>query len=430
MAYSEFDEFKNKFIPKRKNALLLADSFDRLGLELRAERCRCCGSMLEFAHSIDADGVVSDESRLHKANFCRDRLCPMCTWRRSLKIFGQVSKVLEYVNWDKYKAVFVTLTIKNCPLNALKDTIDRIYKAFSRMVQDRRFKESFPGGYFRVLEVTLGKDKKSWHPHLHIIFLAKKSYGPRSVVYLKQKDLSEIWDFYVCSTVIPFKVLPKNRTCDNCLLADNCELHKNTDYNGYETHIELDDNCGWRDVKESCKHFTPKNRIDKIDPGAAKIVYIELVKAKDDDKDATMMLKKAILETSKYMCKDSDYIIPDNPDLTDKLVNSLISGIGGRRLIQYGGMLAKIHAMLELDDAEDGNLVHVNDDELPFGDVALLVIRYGWKAGAYIDLEHVVKDINVSKATSAKTISKRMRKFYKNLEKLKDDDTIRYANVT
>ena len=32
------------------------------------------------------------KKKLKSANFCRLRLCPMCQWRRSLKMFGQVKK--------------------------------------------------------------------------------------------------------------------------------------------------------------------------------------------------------------------------------------------------------------------------------------------------------------------------------------------------
>lgn len=49
----------------------------------------------------------------------------MCAWRRSLKIFGQVSKVMDHVEKNyNYRYIFLTLTVKNCYGEDLKDTLD------------------------------------------------------------------------------------------------------------------------------------------------------------------------------------------------------------------------------------------------------------------------------------------------------------------
>ena len=67
-----------------------------------------CGNNLLFS--------VSDknEKRLKGANFCRIRTCPMCNWRKSLKLFGQMSKITDRImEQDKStRFIFATFTIK------------------------------------------------------------------------------------------------------------------------------------------------------------------------------------------------------------------------------------------------------------------------------------------------------------------------------
>ena len=54
----------------------------------------------------DAEG----NRKLKSANFCRVRVCPMCNWRRSLKLFSQVSAITDAILAEK-KARFIFLTL-------------------------------------------------------------------------------------------------------------------------------------------------------------------------------------------------------------------------------------------------------------------------------------------------------------------------------
>ena len=70
-------ELNEKFTPKKKISERLVMSYIRLGEDnpeylRKAEIVDGCGTSLEFAKYAD------DSFKLHRANFCRDRLCPMC----------------------------------------------------------------------------------------------------------------------------------------------------------------------------------------------------------------------------------------------------------------------------------------------------------------------------------------------------------------
>ncbi|MGK8455097.1 protein rep, partial [Staphylococcus epidermidis] len=70
----------------------------------------------------------------------------------------------------------------------------------------------------------------------------------------------------------------------------------------------------------------------------------------------------AIKETSKYSVKSSDYLTGDR-EKDAEIVNDLEQGLYRKRMLSYGGLLKKKHKLLNLDDAEDGNLIQTSDEE-------------------------------------------------------------------
>lgn len=186
----EKEEISDIFTPKRKNSLLLADSFYRLGIYARADRVHDCGSFLEFRQEIDGSGVLSEKSKLYLANFCRDRLCPMCTWRRSLKIYGQLSRIFDNMP-DNVKYLFLTLTVPNVPGADLSSRLDLMYKAWNDM--HRRKELRFALGFVSVLEITRNDKTGMYHPHFHIVIAVDRSYGSRYGVYLPQAEFLRLW---------------------------------------------------------------------------------------------------------------------------------------------------------------------------------------------------------------------------------------------
>ncbi|HDK4181200.1 TPA: protein rep, partial [Staphylococcus aureus] len=45
------------------------------------------------------------------------------------------------------------------------------------------------------------------------------------------------------------------------------------------------------------------------------------------------------------------------------IVKDLEQGLYRKRMLSYGGLLKQKHKILNLDDAEDGNLIQTSDDE-------------------------------------------------------------------
>lgn len=178
---------KKPWRPKKVRSLVLADSFQRLGQLRKASRVRFCGQQLTFA----VNGETG-EKRLHDANFCRERLCPMCGWRRSLKIFYQVSQVMDKVQAEyDYIPVFLTLTLRNVSADELSLTLDRIFSGWHLFVKYRPVRRVLRGWY-RALEVTYSQNYDSFHPHIHAILLFPSGYF-KSDNYLKTVDIVQLW---------------------------------------------------------------------------------------------------------------------------------------------------------------------------------------------------------------------------------------------
>lgn len=314
-------EIDSKFAPKRKKSILLSESYTRIGYDSKASRVSSCGTELEFAYEISQNGEVSEKGKLHSANFCKDRLCPMCAWRRSYKIFGQVSRIMGHLG-DKYEYLFLTLTVPSVPAESLSDTISRLVKAWANLIRQKPFKTAVRG-FFRALEVTRNNDPKSksyklYHPHFHVVLAVPKSYWNNC--YITRDEWLAMWR----------------------------KAYK-------------DDSITQVDIRKA----KPKNVSEAVTAA-----------------ESVDLLASAVAEIAKYAVKDSDYLFEHNRALTDEIVLTLSGALARRRLTAYGGCFDDAYQALKLDDAEDGDLVHITDETINPA-LALLIVKYGWTAGAY-----------------------------------------------
>lgn len=183
------EELNGKFSDKRLNNTALIQSLIRLKRYRQAEQVSWCGTQLEFKAPADQ----SEAPKLYKANFCKNRLCSMCTWRRSMKIFGQVSQVMDVIQND-YEFIFMTLTVRNCSAGMLPATIDQLQEGFNRLMKTAPVKKAIKG-YFKALEITHHPKylrDVEYHPHLHVIAAVNKSYFT-SRDYISQPKLINLW---------------------------------------------------------------------------------------------------------------------------------------------------------------------------------------------------------------------------------------------
>lgn len=166
-------------------------------LKKRSDHMQRCCDYLVFGDVVNQ--VTGEVTRkLQAAEFCRDRLCPMCSWRKSLVTFSQLSDIMLRIDatTDGLVPIFLTLTMRNCGSSDLADCISRELRAWSRMVtsKHRRKPWRIAVGWFRALEITYNKKDGTWHPHIHAILLVRPDYFDKEKDdYISQEDWIAEW---------------------------------------------------------------------------------------------------------------------------------------------------------------------------------------------------------------------------------------------
>ena len=274
-----------------------------------------CANQLEYLQ--DAEG----NKKLYKTYFCRVRLCPMCQWRRSLKLFSQVSKITDYINQqdnqdNQVRYLFITLTQKNCNGSELVQEINKINKSFSllvdktkRVASATKFKQSMLG-YIKSTEVTYNSKTNTYHPHLHVIFAIKEDYfNFKSSNYISKNNWRAIW-------------------------ADLLKVD-----------------------------YLPQINVQAIKPARQQ---------------------KAVAELAKYPAKVSSILnLPQTQAV--QVVMDLTTLCYKRRFVAFGGIFKKTKALLKLQDVEAENTDLVGAGNLKeFNYVARAIYKYNVKFGCYI----------------------------------------------
>lgn len=189
-----------------------------------ADRMARCARLLQFALITNDDGEIL--LRLRSAQFCRVRHCPICQWRHSLMWKARFFQAMPQIQADYPTArfVFLTLTVRNCQLTELRDTLNWMNKGWERLTKRKQFPAL---GWIKSLEVTgpwnvyydsvfigrmTGKEFRAWrerkrsydssllklgstgeaHPHFHSLLMVPSSYFSGQA-YLSQQKWAELW---------------------------------------------------------------------------------------------------------------------------------------------------------------------------------------------------------------------------------------------
>jgi len=172
----------------RANSEIVEQMYRELGYDRYPERLNDCSKLLEFALKQDSDASVL--FKLQGAKFCRVRWCSVCQWRRTLMWRSRFYKVIPQIRADNptHQFLFLTLTVENCGVDNLRDTIDWMNKSFYKL----RHRKVFPAkGWIKAVEVTKS-DSGLTHPHFHCILIVPQDYF-RGSKYLSQEKWTNLW---------------------------------------------------------------------------------------------------------------------------------------------------------------------------------------------------------------------------------------------
>lgn len=176
-----------EYYKERKKSYSLENSSDDFRykiFEKQIQSISVCGGIARFAVS-DKDHT---KGVLVNGSFCRQRICPLCQRRRSLRLYSNVMQILQPIK-NNYSFLHLSLTVPNCEVSDISDTITNINNASKELF--KKLKHIFKG-VIRSLEVTYNFETETMHPHLHCLILVNKSYFT-SRNYIKYEDLKKMW---------------------------------------------------------------------------------------------------------------------------------------------------------------------------------------------------------------------------------------------
>lgn len=277
-----------------------------------AMRMSRCADRLWFRRS--EDGAL----HLDTAKFCRVRLCPMCQWRRSLKVAAQVRACDAWAQEQRvasgrkpWRHYMLTLTVPNVPDYQLRATLDDLAHAWDKLSRRAAVKRAMRGGYIRATEITYNAEANTYHPHLHVLVLCNASY------------------------------------------------FNSRDYIARDTWLDM-----WRQA-------TGHPEITQLD--------VRTIEAETKDDTTAADVSPVVAEVCKYTTKSTDYILPNVDQMVD-VVATLAEVCRDRRFLGLGGEYRRAQRALKLDDPETGDLTHI-DAMAGESDAGAQVFAYDWYIG-------------------------------------------------
>ena len=280
------------------------------------ERCESCGDLTIFLADFEMEN-----KKLHKASFCGNRFCPMCSWRMACKDSLKITILMEHLRKEENKEfIFLTLTTPNVKKDKLQEEIKHYNKSFERLMKRKEVK-NIAKGYIRKLEVTYQKEqyitKELWekkkdyyknkglcigdlepnydtcNPHFHVVITVNKTYFKKSNLYINQQRWLELW-------------------------------------------------------QEAT--------------GDSSITQVDVRKSKANN-------LKEVYELAKYSAKDSDYLV------SRPVFNTFYKALKGKQFIVYSGLFADAHKMYENGELD----CYKVRDEVEY----IYMMCYQWKRSEY-----------------------------------------------
>jgi len=174
--------------PKKKRNLelinFMQDKLSQKGIERMFE----CSTFNQFITTKD-----KEKKKMIASNTCKNRFCPICTYRKARTDGLMVSVLMKSIQEEKNQEfLFLTLTTPNVKSSQLTSEIDRFNHSFKKLFARKQIKKSIKG-YIRKLELTYNKERDDYNPHFHVILSVNKSYFTDKDYYISQKKWLEMW---------------------------------------------------------------------------------------------------------------------------------------------------------------------------------------------------------------------------------------------
>lgn len=308
---STFDDLSKHKILSYRTFTALLDFGDDIVHRSLAYKIYNCGSRIGFS-----------EGKLSSANFCRERICPMCQKRKSLKTYSDFCRILERLS--DYAFVHLVLTVPNCKAEELRDTLSKMEKASTRFFNISEIKTAFKG-IARCTEVSYNSKTITFHPHFHCLVAVNKSYF-KSRFYIKRERLQHLWS-------VVWRLASEHDGSDSKKLSSALRSYKD----GFISDFPLRDS-------------------DRLQ------IYI----AKADE--------GALPEIAKYAVKPLELELPKEERAS--VLIALYEGLKHKRLIQTYGVIKQASAECKISFDDDESLPTVDEKSITFYNFNYRLMQY------------------------------------------------------
>ena len=252
-----------------------------------------CGTFLEMLGDFEMEN-----RKINKANFCKNRFCPMCSWRLACKDSLEISILMEHLRCEESKEfIFLTLTTPNVTAEELEEEIRKYNKAFEKLMKRKEVK-AIVKGYIRKLEVTYQKEQ----------YITKELWKRKKDYYIKRGlsigDLEPNYDTY-------------NPHFHVVIAVNKSYFNQTTQYISRERWLEL-----WQ-----------------LSTGDKSITQVDVKKAKANN-------HKEVYELAKYSAKDSDYLV------SRPVFETFYKALKGKQVLVFSGLFKDAHKMYKLGELD------------------------------------------------------------------------------
>lgn len=146
---------------------------------------QCAHSLAVYCHG--------SGNQLIDAWYCKHRSCPVCQWRKSLRYCSRMHQLLDQnPSLLQSKWLYLTLTVRNCPIEELRSTIEHMNQAFRRLMNRDFWKKNVVGGIKFIELGEAGLETEYAHPHFHCLLQVSPSmYEGKN--YVSEDQWSDEW---------------------------------------------------------------------------------------------------------------------------------------------------------------------------------------------------------------------------------------------
>lgn len=282
----------NKCTDKKLKNPKFSSYISPLTTKKNVERISTCGDFIELLGDFEMEN-----KKIHTANFCGNRFCPMCSWRTACKDSLEISILMDHLRKEENKEfIFLTLTTPNVKGDSLEEEIKKYNKSFEKLMKRKEVK-ALVKGYIRKLEVTYQKEK----------YITKELWKRKKDYYEKRGliigDLEPNYDTY--------------NPHFHVVIAVDKSYFKSRKYISRERWLEL-----WQ-----------------LSTGDKSITQVDVRKSRANN-------LKEVYELAKYSAKDCDYLV------SRPVFETFYKALKGKQVLVFSGLFKDAHKMYKLGELD------------------------------------------------------------------------------